>query len=802
MKKRILLPFVACIFSLALTSCEIKNTTSNNDNSNLNIVSIEKTDSENGVDTYTITFSDGTTTTYTVTNGVDGKDGSSVLTGKDVPLDEIGNNGDSYINLSTWDYYLKVDGHWILTGNIKGDKGEEGEPGKDGISIISIALTSSVGNVDIYTITYSDGSTSSFTVTNGQDGSQGIQGEKGEDGHTPIITISNDGYWVIDGVKTNTRATGINGSDGLDGLSAYEIYIKYHPEYQGSEEDWINDLVNGELGQKEVHTVKFNSNGGTPVDIQYVEHGEKIIKPENVTKEGCSLDGWYYQDEKWSFVGYVVTQDMTLEAKWLQNYCNVTFKYNSDKEDENFVLKYGEQFVLPAVSRYGYTFDKWTCNGEDWDYNLDHVITATSDMVFEAHWAPKTITITFDCNGGSYNGEEIFTQTFKYGESYTLPIPNGDHEFNTWYAKIEQYYYNEIYIEIPSEGIWNFRNLDFELTLYANWDNNKIYVLLPYADHGWTGAVLTNAIDYANELNSAQSECEFIIQTSHEYQEQVGQIQNLVARADSVGGVVILPHDASIKYGIEALANAGIPFVVVDRVITDSDVINNSDYWVGDVRGNNEMIGELTAEKFLTDYSLTKDEKILVIPGDNSSVSLARNNGFQTALKDAGWTDDEITASWEQLPSTGWSRATAGQLFATWLNVAYAADNTLSDYRLIFTHDSEISMGILEELANSSSSITAEAKTAFGQQIDVIASSSGLNEMYQVIKGEHPRQAEFDVYVADVDFFDVTYPSSMIRDGFDAIINYYETGSRIENNTIFVPSEIVDASNVDSFIGF
>lgn len=42
----------------------------------------------------------------------------------------------------------------------------------------------------------------------------------------------------------------------------------------------------------------------------------------------------------------------------------------------------------------------------------------------------------------------------------------------------------------------------------------------------------------------------------------------------------------------------------------------------------------------------------------------------------------------------------------------------------------------------------------------------------------------------------------MIRNGFDAIINYYETGDRIENNTLFVPSEIVDASNIDNFIGF
>ena len=38
---------------------------------------IELTDTQSLVDTYTITYTDGTTTTYTVTNGADGQDGAS-----------------------------------------------------------------------------------------------------------------------------------------------------------------------------------------------------------------------------------------------------------------------------------------------------------------------------------------------------------------------------------------------------------------------------------------------------------------------------------------------------------------------------------------------------------------------------------------------------------------------------------------------------------------------------------------------------------------------------------------------------
>ena len=50
----------------------------------------------------------------------------------------------------------------------KGDAGPQGEPGQDGKGIVSIELTSSESQVDTYTILFTDGSTSTFTVTNGK----------------------------------------------------------------------------------------------------------------------------------------------------------------------------------------------------------------------------------------------------------------------------------------------------------------------------------------------------------------------------------------------------------------------------------------------------------------------------------------------------------------------------------------------------------------------------------------------------------------------------------------------------------
>lgn len=98
------------------------------------IVSIIRT-SGNGAagstDTYTIAYSDTTTSTFPVYNGKDGAAGA------------------------------------------KGDTGATGAKGADGRGIVSIVRTSgngAAGTVDTYTITYSDATTSTFPVRNGADG--------------------------------------------------------------------------------------------------------------------------------------------------------------------------------------------------------------------------------------------------------------------------------------------------------------------------------------------------------------------------------------------------------------------------------------------------------------------------------------------------------------------------------------------------------------------------------------------------------------------------------------------------------
>lgn len=83
----------------------------------------------------------------------------------------------------------------------------DGTNGDNGVGISSVAKTGTSGLVDTYTITYTDGTTSAFTVTNGQNGT---------DGATFIPAVSAEGVisWTNDGGKTNPQSANIKGPPG------------------------------------------------------------------------------------------------------------------------------------------------------------------------------------------------------------------------------------------------------------------------------------------------------------------------------------------------------------------------------------------------------------------------------------------------------------------------------------------------------------------------------------------------------------------------------------------------------------
>ena len=106
-----------------------------------------------------------------------------------------GANGKSAYEIAKEHGFQGTEEEWLasLVGRQgdKGEKGEQGEPGAKGDP--------------------------GAPGAQGVPGVPGQQGASGEDGVTPTLEISEDGYWVINGQKTNVKATGEQGAQGPKG---------------------------------------------------------------------------------------------------------------------------------------------------------------------------------------------------------------------------------------------------------------------------------------------------------------------------------------------------------------------------------------------------------------------------------------------------------------------------------------------------------------------------------------------------------------------------------------------------------
>ena len=313
-----------------------------------------------------------------------------------------------------------------------------------------------------------------------------------------------------------------------------------------------------------------------------------------------------------------------------------------------------------------------------------------------------------------------------------------------------------------------------------------IAILVPNADHGWTGAVLTYAEEKAEAINAEGKYTAKVI-SSADPANQISQVEDIIEN-ESAKSIVILPQDNTLETTMKKLADSGIPFVMFDRVI---DTV--AEQAVASVKGDNEGIGAETAKRFIA-AGMVPGDKILIMPGDNSSVPQMRNDGFFGVLLENGWTQEQVDAI-ESTAYTGWSRSEGKKLFTEWLDSNTVEE--ISACKWIFTHDDEIAMGILEAL--KSSEIDTAKKEAFLAAGVHLASSSGLNEMYSVIKGIH--QKDYAAEVAGLaDLFTVTYDPAMIQIACDDMITYLDGGEVTKDHVI--PVSVVDATNVNDFRGF
>lgn len=272
------------------------------------IASVEKTASSGLVDTYTITYTDGTTSTFSVTNGAAGADGRGISNIKKISSVE---NVDTYrINYTDGSFSLfnvtngengapgrgivsikkdsseglvdtyeitYTDGTSDFFEVTNGEPGTPGEPGATGNGIVKIEKTATVGLVDTYTIYYTNGTTSTFSVTNGQSGTGGLQRVElettGDDIHVKGTTTPLTFAEVLALVEDTTKF-----------VTLYDGFNLFLPVYDDEGGAVIFSSAYIQNGSPQITRVTINSAGQIKYETAFMEYAN--LKTDNLNNEG------------------------------------------------------------------------------------------------------------------------------------------------------------------------------------------------------------------------------------------------------------------------------------------------------------------------------------------------------------------------------------------------------------------------------------------------------------------------------------------------------------------------------------
>lgn len=149
-----------------------------------------------------------------------------------------------------------------------------------------------------------------------------------------------------------------------------------------------------------VHTVTFDSLGGSSVDAAAVPSGDIVTRPADPTREGYVFGGWYKDaacTQQWDFSADKVHANTTIYAKWLdaESVHSVSFNAQGGSPIASVWVADGDTVAPPTDPvRSGYTFAGWYTTA-DYTQEYDFASPVTSDITLYARWS---------YNGGSQGG--------------------------------------------------------------------------------------------------------------------------------------------------------------------------------------------------------------------------------------------------------------------------------------------------------------------------------------------------------------------------------------------------------------
>lgn len=285
-------------------------------------------------------------------------------------------------------------------------------------------------------------------------------------------------------VKVSTFSNLSNGA--IISVSPEYFALTYDVNYVLEPVDKEGNPIPDELSPAE-------NNQDNPTFYQ-IDDSKTLLVP---TKKGYTFGGWYsdpeYKTPVTSLGNDVMYGDITLYAKWFENYYTINFDAKDGTPDiPSKIIKYTENYALPGstASQKGYRMKYWTLSGSDRMFGKGEIVNRlTSEpngiVTLEAYYANDFGYVEYVLEPLDSTGKPIVDEinpavnakdniyTYVYGNTFTFknPVKTG-YTFDGWYT--DKDYKNKI-TEIKSTDKNDF-------ILYAKWIENEYTIKIHFTD--------------------------------------------------------------------------------------------------------------------------------------------------------------------------------------------------------------------------------------------------------------------------------------------------------------------------------
>ena len=416
-------------------------------------------------------------------DGKDGKDGCSLLTGHGSPTEGIGKTGDSYIDLDSWDFFVKATDGWAKEGNLKNPVNETYTVkwlDYDG-TVLELDKNVAKGSMpafggvtptrkqDKYKYTFTGWSPALKPVT----GNQEYVAQYDSHEETYTITWKNYDGSVLS-VDSSAQYGTIPSFDKLYPTRAKDARYSY--EFSG----W-NPSVSPVTGNQTYvatfakttnqYLVNFVDDDGKLLQSTYEAYGTTPTFSRYNYPSKASTAQYEYTFKGWDKDLSPVTEDVTFTAVYNKKLRSYTVRWTADgygtiKSEE---VDYGTLPTPPATDKIPAkrSTTEYVYDFKGWDKDIAPI---TGDIVYTAVYESKVRQYQVSWLDG--NGKILKQEQCDYNSSINSYIPDfGDEKvFLGWKANQSSNYSSFPYV------------VKGDITFYATIVNKFDFTYLPLSD--------------------------------------------------------------------------------------------------------------------------------------------------------------------------------------------------------------------------------------------------------------------------------------------------------------------------------